>query len=154
MTSPGLEPKSLQPVRQKKDNPATGGARVIPGRCFNCGMTGHMARACPYQKKKQDDEAWGRQECTMSALTTSKAEARKRVEDLRKQLREVESKMMIDDMSEALFGDQDSTGVALGPSLFVEVCVNGIPAKSLVDTCYYCFSRVRHGSHGIREEAK
>ena len=40
------------------------------GKCFNCGLEGHLARNCPYPKKgRQDEEARVQKRGTVSALT-------------------------------------------------------------------------------------
>ena len=122
----------------KKDAPSTGGLRSIGGRCFNCGIEGHMSRACPYPRKsRQDEEAHGRKEGTMSALTSSKAEAEKRAAELREQLREVEMQISLEESSDvlhAMSASQAGPISRLGPSVFAEISVNGVPATALVDT--------------------
>ena len=114
--------------------PPTQGARTSRGRCFNCGIKVHMSRACPYPKKKWQEEAHGQREGTMSALTTSRREAEKKIEDLRKQLQEAEALDKSADVLHSMSGVDDSGGSRLGPSVYTEVCVNGVPTQTLIDT--------------------
>ena len=107
--------------------------------CFNCGMEGHLARACPYPKQpKSPREAQGRKEKVMSAVTSddSRASKEQRVEELRKQLREAEMAAAVENTAGRLSMVTASEGTVsqLGPTIFTSVEVNGIPTKALVDT--------------------
>ena len=94
---------------QEEPQPSTQGegakesrARSMRGRCFNCGMEGHLARDCTYEKKGGGEEARGRRPRTISALTTSQGEAREMVESLRRQLQEAEALAAVNDSAESL----------------------------------------------------
>ena len=122
---------------RRPEVPTTLGTRAIRGRCFNCGMEGHMSRTCPYPKKKRRNEAHGRREGTMSALTTSRREVQEKIEDLRRQLQEAEAQIAVEDSSDVLHSVSrvgDNTGGRLGPSVYTEVSVNGVPTRTLLDT--------------------
>jgi hypothetical protein len=123
---------------QKPEAQTAKGTRPIKGTCFNCGLEGNMYRACPYPKKKQQEgEARGRKEGTMSALTTSRRQAQKKIEDLRKQLQEAEALMALDGSSDVLHSMSEAGnrgGGRLRPSPCAKVYVNGVPTKTLIDT--------------------
>ena len=62
-----------------------------PRRCFNCGLEGHMARACPYPKtSKRETEAKGRKEGTVTTIEEEGTGPEDQLADLRRQLREAE----------------------------------------------------------------
>jgi hypothetical protein len=115
----------------------TRGARNMRGRSFSCGMEGHIARECPYKRKGGGREAQGRKSSTMSALITTRKGAREMVESLRRQLQEAEALAAVDDSAGKLHrmsGKDGGTGGGLGPTIYTKVCVNGVPAKTLIDT--------------------
>ena len=66
-TTPTRPPPPAAPTTQgpsvlspKTSGPETSGpSRASRGRCFSCGLEGHMARNCPYRKSRRDEEARG-----------------------------------------------------------------------------------------------
>ena len=73
----------------------------------------------------------------MSALTTDREGAKRRIEDLKKELREAEMQIAVEESSDTLLtvsGDEGGSGTRLGLSVFAEISVNGIPTRTLIDT--------------------
>ena len=87
--------ESTPPVPTRGDAAGAVGAWTSRWKCYNCGMEGHMAWSCPYPKKKRDEEAKGRKEGTLSALTREEDDIKRRIAELQQQLQEVEMKMAV-----------------------------------------------------------
>ena len=107
-------------------------------KCFNCGLEGHIARACPYPRKgRRDEEARGQRRGTMSALVGEGDDVQKEIEELKQKLHCAQLKAAVGLKSQVM-NTMAAEGVRdnakLGPSVFTEVRVNGVPAKALVDT--------------------
>ena len=110
--------------------------KAMEGRkCYNCGLEGHMARACPYTKPTAR-EATGRR---VSQLTSSKSTTNKkrkeRIAELREELREAE----LTDSIESATGVMQTLSLGnpkseLGPTVVAPVKVNGVSTTALVDT--------------------
>ena len=101
--APATTPGGQLQTDRKPEEQSTQGARTIRGKCFNCGIEGHLSRACPYLKKKRQEEAArGRREGTMSALTTNKREVQKEIQDLRRQLLAAEALMAVQESTDVL----------------------------------------------------
>ena len=63
---------------------STKGAKL---KCLNCGLEGHIARACPYPRKgRRDEEARGQRRGTMSALVREGDDVEKEIEELKQKL--------------------------------------------------------------------
>ena len=108
-------------------------------KCFNCGLTGHMRRDCPYPKQsKGGNEARGRS--TVANVTSGKpssSHSKKRIDELRRQLREAELIDAVEQAAGTLHGvmpTRDSPKSKLGPTLRAPVSVNGVTANALIDT--------------------
>ena len=73
------------------------GTRSSRGKCFNCGLEGHLARACPYPKKgKRDEEAHGqRGGTTMSALVGDKDSLQEQVKELEQRLQDARLQLAV-----------------------------------------------------------
>ena len=116
------------------------GRRPGARKCFNCGMEGHMAHACPYEKATRGQEAHGR--TRVSNVTTEEThrlmgkEARDaKIEQLRQELHAAKLEAGLEDnggrMSLLQLGDSVSE---LGPTIYADVAVNGVTTKALIDT--------------------
>ena len=96
-----------------------------------------MAQACPYPKSlRREVEAAGRPVSVVSV--EGQTDARKQqIEELRRELREAELADAVDRATPATHhvsptpGSSEST---LGPSVFVNLGVNGVSTDALVDT--------------------
>jgi hypothetical protein len=101
-------------------------------KCFNCGLEGHLIRACPYPKTKKDTKAKGRKEGTVTAIHEAETPEH-RVEKLRRSLREAEMKIAVGQTSGVLRNVSTACDGRphLGP---VDVEVNGVKTTALVDT--------------------
>ena len=84
-----------------------------------------MSRAYPYPRKlRQDEEAHGGKEGALSALTSSRVEAKKRAAELREPLHEVEMQISLEESSDvlhAMSAGQQGPISRLGPSVFAEI---------------------------------
>ena len=131
------------PFQVRKTNPPdaavpkTSGSTGTTRRCYNCGLSGHIARACPYPKPSwRDGEATGRPVLGVSVERRTD-ERRQRIEELRRELRDTELAEDVDKAIPAAHivsptpGSREST---LGPSVIVQLGVNGVLTDALVDT--------------------
>ena len=112
-------------------------------KCFNCGMEGHMARACTYPRQMRGDhEARGRRypgTGTVTVIQSGKKPLNERIEDLRKELHALEVAGAVEQTSGTMStveaeGECEVSGARLGPAVFAAVGVNGVETKALVDT--------------------
>ena len=127
-----------QSSRPRSDTPTNGNppsSTRARGKCFNCGLEGHMARDCPYPRRnKRDEEARGRREPAVSALTSEEDEDQRKIGELR-QLQELEARVALRAKTDTLHTvAADSQENLLGPTVFVDVLVDGVRAKTLIDT--------------------
>ena len=128
-----------QSSRPRSDTPTNGNppsSTRARGKCFNCGLEGHMARDCPYPRRnKRDEEARGRREPAVSALTSEEDEDQRKIGELRRQLQELEARVALRAKTDTLHTvAADSQENLLGPTVFVDVLVDGVLAKTLIDT--------------------
>ena len=88
-------------------------------------------RACPYPKwNKRDDEAHGQRRSTVSALAGEGDDTEKEIEELERKLKAARAKRTIHRQSQVmntLTADGESGDGKLGPIVFTEVQVDGIP---------------------------
>ena len=98
-----------------------------------------MRRDCPYPKQsKGGNEARGRS--TVANVTSGKpssSHSKKRIDELRRQLREAELIDAVEQAAGTLHGvmpTRDSPKSKLGPTLRAPVSVNGVTANALIDT--------------------
>ena len=119
--------------------------RVGSRKCYNCGLEGHMARACPYEKSNTGEEAQGRPGVTRRVTTEKrsvnekdgKTPEKSRILELRRELHRAELEEALEEVSGVLGvlqSDTTSSTTGLGPTAFASVSVNGVATKALVDT--------------------
>ena len=66
-------------------------------------------------RQRQGEEVHGRREGTMSALTTDREGAKRRIEDLKQELREAKKQIAVEEHSDTMFtvsGDESGTGTS------------------------------------------
>ena len=111
--------------------------------CFNCGMEGHLARACPYPKRtRRDDETRRPQQADlsrniMSTLVPEESKGQQEVEELWQRLREAQTKAIARGNRRArkeASTRRTKRESGLGPAVYTEIKVNGVPTTALVDT--------------------
>ena len=102
------------------------------GKCFNYG------RNCPYPKKgRQDEEARGQKRGTVSALTEEEEDPQTEMQHLKQRMEELQASLPDNEPTpvvNTVAADKKGPGGTLGPGVFVDVCVNGVPTRALVDT--------------------
>ena len=110
--------------------------------CFNCGMVGHLKKACPYSKSGTQ-EALGRvtQKSTSVAnltvpSTTDNGSKKQNIENLRCALRKAELIAAIEECTTTVHGvvTSEKKSDNLGLTITVSATVNGVPTEALVDT--------------------
>ena len=108
--------------------------------CFNCGMSGHMMKSCPYPKqKKEDRESRGRKDPSIATVTAqaNKMRIKSEIEKLQRKLNKTEIDVALEDMSATMYGVtllMEGTPARLGPTITTNVAVNGIDAVALIVT--------------------
>ena len=106
-------------------------------RCYNCGVSGHTAHACPYPKPSQrDGEATGRPVLVVS-VDERMNERGQHIEELRQELREAELADDVDKATPAAHNvspTPESKECTLEPLMIVQMGVNGVLTDALVDT--------------------
>ena len=124
---------------RKTDTPDTAVQKMSGStrRCYNCGLSGHIARVCPYPKpSRRDGEATGRPVLVVSVDGRTN-ERGQRIKDLRQELREAELAEDVDKAAPAAHNvspTPESKECTLEPSVIVQMGVNGVLTNALVDT--------------------
>ena len=99
----------------------------LTDKCFNCG---HYARDCSYPKQnRRVVEARGKKRATVTNIQEAEENSEKEMEQLRQRLRELEMKTALKRVA-SMEGDDESR---LGPTVFVDVEVNGMKTTALRD---------------------
>ena len=136
-------PKGTMNAVPEETSPATGLKFSKSRKCFNCGMEGHMARACTYPRQTRGDhEARGRRNPGTGTVTTIQSGEKllkERIEELRKEFHALEVAGAVEQTSGTMSTveaeeEGEATGARLGPAVFATVGVNGVETKALVDT--------------------
>ena len=144
-------PQSSRPPVNQKPNKAPGAASAptpapgpapMKGLCRDCGQPGHWARNCPNRRKRQP-EATGRS--TSEVSRTSCVEAKEKNELTEEELElllakcrlQKEQRMLTDSTKEEVaciqMTQQHDTNPAVGPSLYLDLDIEGVPVVSMVD---------------------
>ena len=114
-----------------------------------CAKVGHLAKDCPQQRRGKPAESRGHQQKSQQQsgttsgnganhhVTSELSEVKGKVASLRKELQAAEMEEAMTEKSTTLHvlephGSAD--GPVLGPTLFVDVMLEGQPVKALVDT--------------------
>ena len=105
--------------------------------CFNCGLTTHLVKDCPYPKQpRKDREAHGVNPAV--AMVTLGDETRKIMDQITKLQKELKEKEIAAVMEEAMVhgvtSSDETTPTKLGPVIYSEVKVDGMKMTALIDT--------------------
>ena len=130
-----------RPVRPPTSTPVQSSPSNRPIRlCHSCGQPGHLARECP---AKQRREAPGRSRPVTTSNTScvtpqeSKAVSDLTEEDLVNllaQRRLQTEQQLLDHPVSCVVTSSGVTGKAVGPSLFIDLDVGGVPVAAMVDS--------------------
>ena len=118
-------------VERSGSDPARSG-RSGSRKCFNCGLEGHLARACTYRKPAQgDQEAHGRRTVSMVTLEKKpeKRATEERIAELKQELQKAELAVAIE--AAGTLNTMEATG---NSPVFAPIEMNGITAKTLINT--------------------
>ena len=136
----GSAPKGEQ-CSLEKSSPKKPFVPLASRTCFNCGMSGHLSRDCSYSRpQKGDKEAKGKKGASVASVTTAgdpQDTGESTVVKLRRQLQEAELAEAAQQAAATIHGVTSEAGAErgrLGPTLMVDVSVNGKTTKALVDT--------------------
>ncbi len=133
---PTQKSDSSVPPPRSDSKPQPVGSR----NCYNCGMTGHMIRNCPYPKQQRGDkEARPRKNSAVATITAGEAtqSQKSQIAELRQRLHEAELAAAVEEATATLrvVHSTDSGGRAkLGPTITASICVNGVKTEALLDT--------------------
>ena len=144
-TTLGSSPRNITaPVRTMGNTLGQRGTRF---RCYNCGLEGHVAKLCPYPwRARREDEARippPRREDTASrdaqprSMSTllERNEEEEEILQLQKRLKEAQMRASAKGRAQRM-STVSSRGESrrLGPVVYAEVRINGVPTKTLIDT--------------------
>ena len=104
---------SLDKTSSKGTGGTDGSSKFASQKCFNCGLEGHMARACPYPKKTNSSkEAHGRAEKVVSATIPTKPDtpSQQKIAELRRKLQEAKLAAAVEETAGALTTVRSSEG--------------------------------------------
>ena len=123
--------------------PNTGNGRSEKGgkNCYNCGMSSHLMRNCPYPKQGRGSrEAAGRKDpsiATVTVETEKKEKLKGRISELQQELKELDVALALEETSATMHGVTFSSPchqTQLGPTIVTTVQMNGVPSNALIDT--------------------
>ena len=112
--------------------------------CYRCGETGHYARNCKVVTSKSQNEARGRSTSTTSRSAAVKSESSNPQKFTEEQLEEMLAKIRLEketSMLQKQSADVDTISAetcaitdAVGPTLYVDLSIEGVPVQAMVDT--------------------
>ena len=123
-------PKGATIAAPEEISPAAGLKFSKSRKCFNCGMEGHLARACTYPRQTRGDhEARGRRNPgagTVTAIHSGDKPLKEKIEELRKELHALEVAGAVEQASGTMSTveaeeEGEATGARLGPAVFATV---------------------------------
>ena len=123
--------------RSSKTDTSSPKGSSMTRKCYSCGVSGHMARTCPYGKQaRRDGETPGRAVSVVS-VEGQPVKRKQSIEELRQELREAELAEAVNEVTPVThtvsLTTRDKTS-KLGPSVFVKLGVNGVLTDALIDT--------------------
>ena len=105
--------------------------------CFNCGLTTHLIKDCPYPKQPGKDKETRKSDSAV-AVVTPELETKmilERIAMLQKQLKEKQVTVAMEKASvNGVSFSDEMTPTKLGPAVYSEVTVNGVNVTALIDT--------------------
>lgn len=141
---PSSKPAISQKSHKVPEVASTPAPAPMKGLCRDCGQAGHWARNCPRRSKdKKQQEAPGRSVSEVSR--TSCVEAKEKSELTEEELElllakcrlQKEQSMLKDATKEEIacikMTQKQDTNPAVGPSLFLDLHIEGVPVVSMVD---------------------
>ena len=113
---------SKTPSRDVNPKPTTSKGDWKDRTCHNCGLKGHLMRACPYPRQtKGDQEAGGkRPQASLKRMATEPSQGGDEIEELRRKLHEAELAKAVTDAANvirAVTSGTDQEGKVLGPAI-------------------------------------
>ena len=133
-----------KPVKPKQNTQSMQQSWTSAKPCFNCGSKRHLAYQCLERGRSKPVESRSKHQphkrqndnvVTLLPQAEDYEQLKEKVAELRRQLQEAERSLTISEVATRLHGiEVEPREAQLGPVLTVEVQMEGVPVRALIDT--------------------